>query len=338
MMGKRNAIEEFGRVEPFVKTDTAMELTAAEWKERFEEADRERQELVDILEAIRGGQVDTVLTSEGSNTLRLQDTRLIEENERLMKDLNLALQKAESANQTKSEFLANMGHELRTPLTAIIGFSELLLVESQAKSQSNSVPTDYKNEEHLIFIKSSGEDLLSLVNDILDMSKIESRKIILREEFFAFSEIAFACLRLNLSRAKENGITLENQIPDNLPELYADERALKQILLNLLSNALRFTQDEGLVSLNASIEEDGTFLIGICDTGIGMDEAGIESALRKFGQVEEGFDSKHEGAGLGLPLSKGLVEAHGGTLEIESELGVGTTIHVRFPNKEKARH
>lgn len=247
------------------------------------------------------------------------------ERERVRKTLLAARDTALTASRAKSEFLASMSHELRTPLNAIIGFADTILAEVFG-------PLDgAKYREYLADIQSSGHHLLRLINDILDVSAIESGNIKLHLESLDLDSIAAAALRLVTPRAAKNGVVLESAIAPGLPAFIGDERRIKQILVNLLANAVAFTPEGGRVALEAGRSEDGGLWIAVADDGIGMDAAGIEKAMAPFGQVDSSLARRHQGTGLGLPLTRGLVEVHGGTLRIESEPGKGTTVFVLLP-------
>ena len=240
-------------------------------------------------------------------------------------DLREAKTQAEFANRSKSEFLANMSHELRTPLNAIIGFSEMMRLETFGPI-GNPRYIEYVRDIH-----ESGTHLLSLINDILDLSKIEAGAFELKEEEVDLAQVVAACRRIIEVRAKEAGLTLDTRLSGKLPKLWSDERAVKQIILNLLSNAVKFTPTGGKVTVRAEIEEDGCFVLSVSDTGIGIDADDIPKVFKPFSQIDGSLSRKHDGTGLGLPLVKSLVEVHGGTIELESELGNGTIITIRFP-------
>jgi two-component system cell cycle sensor histidine kinase PleC len=239
--------------------------------------------------------------------------------------MRVAKEEAELSDRSKSEFLANMSHELRTPLNAIIGFSQVLQDELKGPLGDPSY------QQYVRDIHESGTLLLSLINDILDLSKIEAGKLELQDAKQNVPEIVGACRRIIEGRAKDAGLLLDTRLSDGLPHLQVDERALKQILLNLLSNAVKFTPEGGSIAVDARIDDDGCFAILVSDTGIGIAPAEIPNALSNFGQVENYLTREEQGTGLGLPLAKSLAEAHGGTLELESELGRGTTVTIRFP-------
>ena len=218
-----------------------------------------------------------------------------------------------------------MSHELRTPLNAIIGFSEIIK-DGTAGSISRDKHLDYAKD-----IYESGHHLLSLINDILDLSKIESGDEQVREEDISVPEIVGKIVTMVAQRAKADRIEFEVKLAEDLPMLRADNRKLKQILTNLVSNGVKFTPAGGKVLLDVWYETDGDFVFQIVDTGIGIASDDIPKALSRFGQIDAKLNRKFEGTGLGLPLTKALVELQGGTLDLQSELGVGTTVTVRFP-------
>jgi signal transduction histidine kinase len=242
--------------------------------------------------------------------------------------LRRAKDEAETANRAKSDFLAMMSHELRTPLNAIIGFADVMRAGT-----FGAVPTRY--QEYLKDIADSGHHLLQIITDILDMSKLEAGKAALSESLCNLPAIIRRCQRLIAHHAERGRVSVEARLVPGLPALWADEVKLRQIILNLLSNAVKFTGAQGHVLITAwdlgPDEASGGLAIQIADDGIGMPTDSIPIALSPFRQLDNNLARKYEGTGLGLPLSKGLVELHGGTLELESAVGVGTTVTVRLP-------
>lgn len=238
--------------------------------------------------------------------------------------LSRALEAAAASSQAKSQFLATMSHELRTPLNAVIGFSEIL------KSQALGPLGNPRYAEYATDIHDSGSHLLSLINDVLDFSKAEAGRLDLREEPLDLGEVLGDCLRLVAPGAREAGIALTSTLPDAVPAVVGDARRLKQIALNLLSNALKFTPAGGTVRVSMSVDAGGA-AFSVADTGIGMTAVQIPIALEPFGQVDSSFSRRHEGTGLGLPLCRRFAEAHGGSLTIESALGEGTVVTVQLP-------
>jgi PAS domain S-box-containing protein len=231
---------------------------------------------------------------------------------------------AEAANTAKGEFLAVISHELRTPLNAIIGFSEVIAREILGPVGRPRY-REYAND-----ILNAGQHLLKLISDILDMSKIEVRKMELNEAPFDIGAVVESCIRLIDRRAADAGVSLVNWISPELPRLRGDEMRIRQALLNLLSNAVKFTPPEGEVKLRSSLEPSFVEIV-VQDSGIGMSPEEIAVALQPFRQVESSMNRTHEGTGLGLPLAKAFVELHGGRLLIESTPGGGTTARIRLP-------
>jgi len=247
-----------------------------------------------------------------------------QEAERNAEIMHAAMLGAEAANRAKTEFLANMSHELRTPLNAIIGFSQLMANPSQTVGSDRV--TAYANDIH-----NAGMHLLAEVNRILDLAKIEAGRAELQEEWFDPREAAEIPVTFVQPQAEGAGLKLVVEMAHGLPQLLGDRQYFKQILINLLSNAVKFTPRGGTVKLAGSMSADGWLNISVADTGIGIAEEDIWKALVPFAQVSSDLSRKYEGTGLGLPLSKGFVEMHGGTLKIDSEPGRGTTVTVRFP-------
>jgi signal transduction histidine kinase len=238
--------------------------------------------------------------------------------------LMAALDAAAAASQAKSQFLATMSHELRTPLNAIIGFSELLQAELFGPIGDKRY-VSYSED-----ILKSGRHLLALVNDVLDFSKIDAGHLDLQDTDIDVAKALGGAVRMVEGQAAQADVALEREVALDLPSLRADERRLRQILLNLLSNAVKFTPSGGRVRVIA-FEDAGEMVIQISDTGIGMAPADIPRALERFGQLNGDLNRKYEGAGLGLPLTKKLVDLHGGRLEIESAVGEGTKVTIAFP-------
>ena len=260
---------------------------------------------------------------------RLTEMALVaarQEAERAADAARVAFLNAESANRAKTEFLANMSHELRTPLNAIIGFSEVIQNEIMGKVQNNPRYVDYARD-----IRQAGTHLLGVINDILDIAKIEAGQLELREDVIETGEALEVCVKMLADQANESGLQLLREGPDKLPSLWADEQKFKQVVLNLLSNAIKFTPAGGKVTLIAEIEGDGSLKLTVSDTGIGIAADDLERAMTPFSQVDSAYCRRHEGTGLGLPISRALAELHGGTLVMESEPDVGTTVIVRFP-------
>ncbi len=231
---------------------------------------------------------------------------------------------AQEANQAKSDFLANMSHELRTPLNAIIGFSEVLK-EGQAGELS------VKQREYCADIYESGQHLLALINDILDLSKIEAGKMTLELEETDLSLLLQGCLAIIRERALAHAITLKTRLAGDLGMARVDVRKVKQVVYNLLSNAVKFTRDGGLVCLDARRTRSGLLEFSVIDNGIGIAEKDMPRLFAPFGQLDSSLARKYEGTGLGLPMVKRLAELHGGTISVSSLPGVGSHFTVRLP-------
>jgi signal transduction histidine kinase len=236
-----------------------------------------------------------------------------------------ARQLAEAASRAMGDFLANMSHELRTPLNAIIGFAEVIRCRTFG-SVGNS-----RYEEYIDDIHASGNHLLGVIGDILDMAKIEARKLELDEEPLDIGETVDAVVRLVGPHAAEAKLTLQAGVPLDFPHFHGDKRLVRQMILNLLANAIKFTPPGGTVTVDAMLESDGRPLIRIRDTGIGMAAHEIEEALSPYGQANPKTREAHRGTGLGLPLVKAFAELHGGTLKVQSAPGRGTLVLIRFP-------
>lgn len=235
-----------------------------------------------------------------------------------------AYRQAELANRAKTEFLANMSHELRTPLNAIIGFTEVMTRETFGPLGSERYRGYCKD------IGEAGRHLLSLINDILDVAKIEAGQMRPHERETDVTDVIRSCLRMVRERTEAAGLSLRIEIAADLPLLLCDERLLKQMLLNLLSNAIKFTP-EGSITVSAHLAGDGALQIAITDTGIGIAGSDIAKALQPFGQVDSTATRKFGGTGLGLHLVKTMVELHEGHLDLASAIGVGTTATLTFP-------
>jgi len=251
----------------------------------------------------------------------------VTEIKRAEKNLRDAKEQAEFANRAKTEFLANMSHELRTPLNSILGLSEMLINQTLGPLGSP------KYREYAEDIHTSGNHLLSLISEVLDLSKIEAGEFEISESEIDVTQAVSTCVRMIEGRAPEESPRVRVEFANGLPRLLGDERRFKQILLNLLGNAVKFTPREGKVSVAARVSNGGRFTIEVADTGIGIAAKDIPKVLEPFGQVRDVFTRKHEGTGLGLYLAKSFTEMHGGTLEIASTLGKGTTVVLRFPKE-----
>ena len=247
----------------------------------------------------------------------------------LVGKLRQAKQSAEVASRVKSEFLATMSHELRTPLNAVLGFAEMI-------HAGTSGPIDAKYRAYAADIHASGEHLLALISDILDISKVESGRLELHDEYTSLSELVTRCVRLIAPRAEEGGLAIIERVSPDLPAASVDEVRLKQALLNLLSNAVKFTPSGGHIEVSACETDDGAIEIAVTDDGIGMRPEDVPVALEPFRQIDSRLTRPYEGTGLGLPLAKRLIELHGGSLAIETALERGTRVALRLPRDRVA--
>jgi signal transduction histidine kinase len=259
-----------------------------------------------------------------AHVLQLEHTKL--ELERTSQDLVGALAAADAANKSKSQFLASMSHELRTPLNAVIGFSEVLSL------QMFGPLGDARYRAYARDIRNSGEHLLSLINDILDLSRLDAGQGSLHEEALDLGKLLEDAMRMVEPQAAKASLKLSKAFARDLPRVCVDERRIKQVVINIVSNSVKFTPAGGTVSVTADASPAG---IAICirDTGIGMAKADIPRAFERFGQVDSTLARKYEGAGLGLPLARELVELHGGTLALESAPGLGTAVTITLPSR-----
>ncbi len=271
----------------------------------------------------------TTATLELSQRRRFQVTTIMDITPRKQMELSLRVAKehADAANVAKSAFLANMSHELRTPLNAIIGFSEMMQNEVFG-ALGNPKYVEYMGDIH-----SSARHLLEIINEVLDMSKIEAGRVDLDEQPVDMDEAIESVMRMMASRAFSGGVNLNSKVDKNMPALHADPRLLRQVLINLVSNAVKFSRRGGQIDISSNLNNDGEMTIIVKDNGIGIPRNKIKRALEPFGQI---YDSAHaakenQGTGLGLPLAKAMVELHGGNLSLDSDAGKGTTVTLTFP-------
>jgi signal transduction histidine kinase len=285
-------------------------------------------DLLYIAMGLMGGIYFLVLATTGINLNRTltRALRLQIEKSDLVDDLTEARAKAEAASVAKSAFLATVSHELRTPLNAVIGFTQLLEAEVHGPLGHG------KYHEYLEHMSGSGTHLLNLIDELLDLSRAEAGQLAIREEAAVdlAAELAH-CVALMTVRAEHRRICLVTSLPEDLPQLHADPQRLRQIVLNVLSNAVKFTPEDGLVELSATREPAGSLVLAIRDTGIGMSEGDLAVALEFFGRADNARSRATEGTGIGLPLTVLLLEMHGGKLEVASQPGGGTLVNLRFP-------
>lgn len=284
-----------------------------------------------VIEVIQFTGIFFIICSFGVITLGVffaaqQAERLIEKQQEAATELSVARTSAETQSKEKSKFLANVTHELRTPLNAIIGFSEIINSESMGP---------INNEQYKEFIRdihTSGLHLLSLINDILDFSKAEENKLEAIFEDVDLTKVIKVSLKMLMPRAEQAKVNLKDELPEEHIIISADNKRLKQVVLNLLSNSVKFTPEGGNVTIKAWKNLDlNVVVIEVIDTGLGMEPQDIARALTPFGQIDNKLSRKYDGTGLGLPLTKKLVEIMKGKFEIKSEPGLGTTITLTFP-------
>jgi len=265
------------------------------------------------------------LDLENRDAIYIASVRDVSERQKAEMSLMVAKQEAEAANQTKTEFLANMSHELRTPLNAILGFSDLIRDQMLGPIGTHAY-LSYADDIH-----SSGAHLLQIINDLLDLSRLEIGDTEIVEETVTMDEIVDNSFRMLADAAEKGGLTLTRDIPEGLPKLRCDARRITQVLINLLSNAVKFTPSGGTVTTWSSLSESGELTLAVTDTGIGIHAKDLAKVMIPFEQLQNLMTRRHSGSGLGLALCKSLVETHDGRLSIDSTPGKGTTVSAVFP-------
>lgn len=268
----------------------------------------------------------SALELSGSRRFQVTTVMDITLRKHMEESLRKAKEEADAANHSKSAFLANMSHELRTPLNAIIGFSEMMLKETFGKL-GNKRYKEYMGDIHL-----SAVHLLDIINEVLDMSKIEAGRVELDEGYINVGDLIEAVSRMMASRAFSSGLKIEEKIDKDIPALYGDPRLVRQILINLVGNAVKYAKPSTAITITAGRQPDGGLELTVSDEGVGIPRDRLEEALAPFGQVNApGHVNISQGTGLGLPLAKAMAELHDGKLTIDSDLGKGTTVTVLFP-------
>ena len=271
------------------------------------------------------GDDEIALLGRTLNTMTESVSIKVDQLEEAHANVKVAQREAERASGAKSEFLANMSHELRTPLNVIIGYSEVISMTMFGPQALG------KYVEYARLVNQSGVHLLGIIDDLLDLSKVEAGKMDFDEDELDVEELLTDCATVMRQRAELGGVSLEIRAGGPLPRLRCDARRMKQVLLNLVSNAIKFTQEGGQVTLWAQIDTKRGMEIKVMDTGIGIEQMKIQQVLQPFEQVESVMSRQHHGTGLGLPIAKALVVAQGGFLTVESTLDVGTTFTIRMP-------
>jgi signal transduction histidine kinase len=265
--------------------------------------------------------------SAGREQARAQTERLekeMAERQRVEREV-LVLREVQVNQRALRTLVANLSHELRTPLNAIIGFAQVIAGKSLGQGAVDRYADYARDIEH------SGQHLLSIINTMLDLAKAEAGKMDLTETVFDPGHIVANCIHMLQQQAATAGVELVHRHRTAPADLCADERMLRQIVLNLLSNAIKFTPRDGRVEIDAGIEGDGAYCLRVSDTGTGIAEDMIPRVMSPFGQVDDALSRRHQGTGLGLPIVKSLVDLHGGTFSLESEVGRGTRVSIRFP-------
>lgn len=272
----------------------------------------------------------TTATLELSQKRRFQVTTIMDITLRKQMEysLRIAKEQADAANQAKSAFLANMSHELRTPLNAIIGFSEMMIKETFGPLGHE------KYGEYLDDIHMSARHLLEIINEVLDMSKIEAGKVDLDEQEIDMRGLIDSVVRIMANRAFSSGLEIREDVSETLPSLYADPRLVRQILINLITNAIKYSHKSGQIDVSAKMDSHNDMLLIVRDYGVGIPKERIKEAMEPFGQINDPTRSNtQQGTGLGLPLTKAMAELHGGELILDSDSGKGTTVTIRFPRQ-----
>jgi signal transduction histidine kinase len=278
-----------------------------------------------ILHATADGrmvEIDSRKLPDGGHVITCSD---VSARERANQKLRDSREQPDTAHGVKAEFLANMSHELRTPLNAIIGFTDVMAAEMFG-------PLGHPNyREYVEDIRSSSRHLLLIITEILQMAKINAGRIELNDEIVDLSVVAHFCRRIVRERAAAANLHLVLEFPPDLPHLRGDERLIRQLLLNLLANAVKFTPRDGRITVSGRMDADGGLVLAVADTGIGIAPDDIPKVLTPFGQVDNAYTRRQSGTGLGLPIVKSYAELHGAEFEIESALGVGTCVRIKFP-------